>query len=317
MALAAGTRIGPYEVLAPLGEGGMGEVYRARDPRLGRDVALKVLPEELSTDADRLARFEREARSASALNHPHIVTVYDIGRADSHSYIAMELVEGRTLRELVASGPLSGKRAVAIAAQAADALAKAHTAGIVHRDLKPENVMVSRDGFVKILDFGLAKLTAPVSGAVSHAATAVDATRPGSLLGTVGYMSPEQARGGEVDFRSDQFSFGSILYEIASGRRAFHGDSAPETMAAIIREEPESLARVAASPASSRTCATTSPRSIDRESRCRPRHSRRPDRDQRGSSCLWSPSPRSRSASGLRSCGRRAVARLCRPRSAR
>src|SRR5512134_178051 len=247
MALAAGTRIGPYEVLAPLGEGGMGEVYRARDPRLGRDVALKVLPEELSTDADRLARFEREARSASALNHPHIVTVYDIGRADSHSYIAMELVEGRTLRELVASGPLSGKRAVAIAAQAADALAKAHTAGIVHRDLKPENVMVSRDGFVKILDFGLAKLTAPVSGAVSHAATAVDATRPGSLLGTVGYMSPEQARGGEVDFRSDQFSFGSILYEIASGRRAFHGDSAPETMAAIIREEPESLARVAAS----------------------------------------------------------------------
>ncbi|HEU5249272.1 MAG TPA: protein kinase, partial [Thermoanaerobaculia bacterium] len=247
MALPAGTRIGPYEVLAPLGVGGMGEVYRARDSRLGREVALKVLPEELSSDADRLARFDREARSASALNHPHIVTVYDIGRADSHSYIAMELVEGRTLRELVASGPLPGKRAVAIAAQAADALAKAHTAGIVHRDLKPENVMVSRDGFVKILDFGLAKLTAPVSGAVSHAATAVDATRPGSLLGTVGYMSPEQARGGEVDFRSDQFSFGSILYEIASGRRAFQGDSAPETMAAIIREEPESLARVAAS----------------------------------------------------------------------
>jgi serine/threonine protein kinase/Tol biopolymer transport system component len=247
MALAPGTRLGPYEILAPLGEGGMGEVYRARDPRLGREVALKVLPERLSTDVDRLARFEREARSASALNHPHIVTVYDIGRADSHSYIAMELVEGRTLRELVASGPVAGKRAVAIAAQSADALAKAHAAGIVHRDLKPENVMVSRDGFVKILDFGLAKLTAPVSEAGSHAATAVDATRPGSVLGTVGYMSPEQARGGEVDFRSDQFSFGSILYEIASGRRAFQRESAPETLAAIIREEPEPLARAAPS----------------------------------------------------------------------
>jgi len=243
--LNPGTRIGPYEVLAPLGVGGMGEVYRARDPRLGREVALKVLPEEFSADSDRLARFEREARSASALNHPHIVTVYDVGRADSLSYIAMELVDGRTLRELLVSGAIPGKRAVSIAAQAADALAKAHSAGIVHRDLKPENVMVSRDGFVKILDFGLAKLIAPVSDTASHAPTAIDATRPGAVLGTVGYMSPEQARGGEVDFRSDQFSFGSILYEMASGRRAFHGDSAPETMAAIIRDEPESLARVA------------------------------------------------------------------------
>src|SRR5512143_3452326 len=228
MTLPAGTRVGPYEIVEPLGFGGMGEVYRARDPRLGREIALKVRPEQVSADADRLARFEREARSASALNHPHIVAVYDVGRADSLSYIAMELVEGRTLRELVASGPLSGKRAVAIAAQAADALAKAHSAGIVHRDLKPENVLVSRDGFVKILDFGLAKLTAPVSDLASHAATAVDVTRPGAVLGTVGYMSPEQARGGDVDFRSDQFSFGSILYEIASGRRAFQGESAPE-----------------------------------------------------------------------------------------
>jgi Tol biopolymer transport system component len=222
----------------------MGEVYRAKDVRLGREVALKVLPEELSADADRLARFEREARSASALNHPHIVTVYDIGRADSLSYIAMELVEGRTLREFLASGPLSAKRAVTIATQAADALAKAHSAGIVHRDLKPDNVMVSRDGFVKILDFGLAKLMAP-SASDSLSPTAIDATRPGSVLGTVGYMSPEQARGGDVDFRSDQFSFGSILYEMASGRRAFQKDSAPETMAAIIRDEPESLGRVA------------------------------------------------------------------------
>jgi Tol biopolymer transport system component len=246
MPLNAGARIGPYEVLAPLGVGGMGEIYRARDPRLGREVALKVLPEEFSADSDRLARFEREARSASALNHPHIVTVYDVGRADSLSYIAMELVDGRTLRELLASGAIPGKRAVSIAAQAADALAKAHSAGIVHRDLKPENVMVSKDGFVKILDFGLAKLMSPaVSETGSHAPTAIDATRPGAVLGTVGYMSPEQARGGEVDFRSDQFSFGSILYEMASGRRAFHGDSAPETMSAIIRDEPESLARAA------------------------------------------------------------------------
>jgi Tol biopolymer transport system component len=248
MTLPAGTRVGPYEVLAPLGVGGMGEVYRARDARLGREVALKVLPEELAADADRLARFEREARSASALNHPHIVTVYDVGRVDSLSYIAMELVEGRTLRELLVSGPLPAKRAVAIAAQAADALAKAHSAGIVHRDLKPENVMVSRDGFVKILDFGLAKLAAPSSsGSDSLAPTTMDATRPGSVLGTVGYMSPEQARGGEVDFRSDQFSLGSILYEIASGRRAFQKDSAPETLAAIIRDEPESLGRAAPS----------------------------------------------------------------------
>src|SRR5512144_9867 len=247
MTLPAGTRVGPYEIVEPLGFGGMGEVYRARDPRLGREIALKVLPEQVSADADRLARFEREARSASALNHPHIVAVYDVGRADSLSYIAMELVEGRTLRELVASGPLPAKRAVAIAAQAADALAKAHSAGIVHRDLKPENVMVSRDGFVKILDFGLAKLVAPPpsDSRGSLAPTAIDATRPGMLLGTVGYMSPEQARGAEVDFRSDQFSFGSILYEMASGRRAFQRESPPETMAAIIREEPESLARTA------------------------------------------------------------------------
>ncbi|MDQ5856992.1 MAG: protein kinase [Acidobacteriota bacterium] len=248
MTLSAGTRVGPYEILAPLGVGGMGEVYRALDPRLGREVALKVLPEELSADTDRLARFEREARSASALNHPHIVTVYDVGRADSLSYIAMELVDGRTLRDIVASGPVPGKRSIAIAAQAADALAKAHSAGIVHRDLKPENVMVSRDGFVKILDFGLAKLVAPSSsGSGSLAPTAIDATRPGAVLGTVGYMSPEQARGTDVDFRSDQFSFGSILYEMAAGRRAFHGDSAPETMAAIIREDPEPLSRIALS----------------------------------------------------------------------
>src|SRR5512141_13125 len=167
MTLSVGTRLGPYEILSPLGAGGMGEVYRARDPRLGREVALKVLPEEVSADRDRLARFEQEARSASALNHPNIVTIYEVGQSGATSYIAMELVDGKTLRELVASGPLPIRRVLGIGAQAAEGLAKAHAAGIVHRDLKPENLMVSRDGYLKILDFGLSKLSAPESGEVS------------------------------------------------------------------------------------------------------------------------------------------------------
>ncbi len=244
MSLSSGTRLGSFEVVAPLGAGGMGEVYRARDVRLGREVALKVLPEELSADRERLARFEQEARSASALSHPHIVTVYDVGRSESVSWIAMELVEGKTLRELLSAGSLPARRSLSIAAQTTDALAKAHAAGIVHRDLKPENLMVSKDGFVKILDFGLAKLMAP---SPSDLSTAMDATRPGMVLGTVGYMSPEQAAGASVDFRSDQFSFGSILYEMAAGRRPFHKPTAAETMTAILREEPEPLARAAPS----------------------------------------------------------------------
>ena len=245
MPLAAGTRLGPYEILAPLGAGGMGEVYRARDPRLGREVALKVLPEEISLDADRVSRFEQEARSASALNHPNIITIYEIGRAERVSFIAMELVVGKTLRELSASEPLPVRRVLQIAVQVAEGLAKAHGAGIVHRDLKPENVMVSKDGYVKILDFGLAKLVEPESGALSAIPTLVrPETHPGTVLGTVGYMSPEQASGQPLDFRSDQFSFGSILYEIASGQRAFARKTAVETMSAIIREEPEPLAKV-------------------------------------------------------------------------
>src|SRR5205814_2716720 len=178
-----------------------------------------------------------------------IVTIHEIGREGETAFIAMELVEGKTLRELTVSGPIAVRRVLNVAAQVAEGLSKAHSAGIVHRDLKPENVMVSRDGFVKVLDFGLAKLTAaaPSSDSGSVAPTAIDATRPGAVLGTVGYMSPEQARGGDVDFRSDQFSFGSILYEMASGRRAFQKDSAPETMAAIIRDDPEPLSRIAAS----------------------------------------------------------------------
>src|SRR5207249_195684 len=219
MALSTGSRLGPYEVLGPLGAGGMGEVYRARDERLARSVALKVLPGEISADAGRLERFEKEARAASSLNHPSIVTIYDIGLAGSVSYIAMELVEGRTLRELLASGPIPLRRLLLISAQIADGLAKAHSAGIVHRDLKPENVMVTRDGFVKVLDFGLAKLVP--AGFESYDATDLKTvtrgTEPGTVLGTVGYMSPEQASGHPVDFRSDQFSLGAILYEMAAG----------------------------------------------------------------------------------------------------
>jgi serine/threonine protein kinase/Tol biopolymer transport system component len=243
--LSPGTRLGPYEVLGQLGAGGMGEVWRARDSRLQREVAIKVLPGELSSDAGRLKRFEKEARSASALNHPNIVTIYEIGFADSVSFIAMELVEGKTLRELLFAGPLPIKRVLAIAAQAADGLARAHEAGIVHRDLKPENVMVAKDGRVKILDFGLAKLTHVETGGVetTHLPTETG-TDAGTVLGTVGYMSPEQASGQPVDFRSDQFSFGSILYEVLTGKRAFQRKSGVQTLAAIIQEEPEPVGAV-------------------------------------------------------------------------
>src|SRR6266700_1623674 len=218
MTLSSGTRLGVYEVIAPLGAGGMGEVWKARDTRLGRDVAVKVLPADVSSDPSRLKRFEKEARSASALNHPNIVTIYEIGSSDSISYIAMERVEGKTLRELLFGGALPIKKLLPIAAQIADGLAKAHEAGIVHRDLKPENVMVTKDGLVKILDFGLAKLTQAGEEAAteSQLPTMTRATEPGTILGTVGYMSPEQASGRVLDSRSDQFSFGSILYEMAT-----------------------------------------------------------------------------------------------------
>jgi Tol biopolymer transport system component len=245
MALAPGTRLGPYEIVGPLGSGGMGEVYRARDTRLVREVAIKVLPEALSSDQERLRRFEKEARSASALNHPNIVTIHDIGSEGGVSYIAMELVEGVTLREPMASGPLPIKKLLQIAPQIAEGLARAHEAGIVHRDLKPENVMVKKDGLVKILDFGLAKLssTGSGSGEVSQLPT-MTGTQPGVVVGTVGYMSPEQASGQPVDFRSDQFSFGSILYEMATGKRAFQKKTAIDTLAAILNEEPEPIAAV-------------------------------------------------------------------------
>ncbi|HSE64477.1 MAG TPA: protein kinase, partial [Thermoanaerobaculia bacterium] len=247
MTLAAGTRLGPYEILSPIGAGGMGEVYRARDSRLGRDAAIKVLPAALAADSERLRRFEREARSASSLNHPNIVTVYDLGSSEGVSWIAMERVEGETLRALLAVGPIPLRKLLPYATQVAEGLAQAHARGIVHRDLKPENVMVTREGIVKILDFGLAKLTgpSPESGELTQSPTASLGTEAGVVMGTVGYMSPEQALGGTLDFRSDQFSFGSILYEMATGKRAFSRASAPETLTAIIRDEPEPLATAA------------------------------------------------------------------------
>jgi dipeptidyl aminopeptidase/acylaminoacyl peptidase len=246
MTLSAGARLGPFEILSPLGAGGMGEVYRARDARLGREVAVKVLSAEFSADADRRKRFEQEARSASALNHSNIITIHEIGSSDSTIYIAMELVDGGTLREMLHGGPLSTKRLLDLAYQMADGLAKAHSAGIVHRDLKPENVMISKDGAVKILDFGLAKLLKPQPDETSNLPTA-QATQAGTVLGTVGYMSPEQASGKALDFRSDQFALGSIFYEMATGKRAFQRDTTAETLTAIIREDAEPVAQINAS----------------------------------------------------------------------
>src|SRR5262245_13766475 len=231
-----------YEVVDRLGSGGMGEVYRARDQHLGREVAIKVLRERLAGDPERLARFEHEARAASALNHPNIVTIYEIGRVDAMPYIAMELVHGKTLRELLVSGGLTVRRGLQLAVQLAFGLAQAHSAGIVHRDLKPENIMVTEDGRLKILDFGLAKLVPPtVSEDADTGSLHSPGTQPGLILGTVGYMSPEQALGRNVDYHSDQFTCGSILYEIATGKPAFRQASAVQTLAAIIEKEPEPI----------------------------------------------------------------------------
>jgi eukaryotic-like serine/threonine-protein kinase len=243
--LSSGARLGPYEILAPLGAGGMGEVYRARDTRLEREVALKVLPVQFAEDRGRVKRFEKEARSASALNHPNIVTIFDIGSEESTYFIAMERVEGKTLREMLGAGPVQIKRLLPIAAQIAEGLAKAHEAGIVHRDLKPENVMVTKDGLVKILDFGLAKLTHTGVGSDEGSQLATEtATSPGVVVGTAGYMSPEQASAEAVDYRSDQFSLGSILYEMATGKRAFQRKTGVDTLAAILNDEPEPIASV-------------------------------------------------------------------------
>ncbi len=251
MTLSKGAILGAYEILAPLGAGGMGEVYRARDTRLAREVAVKVLPEEFFEGEERRTRFEKEARVLASLNHPGIASVYSFEEipgssspsSSSRHILVMELIEGETLRQAFPPEPLATKKILEVGAQIADGLAKAHASGIVHRDLKPENVMVTRDGWVKILDFGLAKLTEARSQELSMAATA-SGTVPGIVMGTVGYMSPEQAAGKPVDFRSDQFSLGTILYELATGRRAFQRATSAETIVAVMREEPEPIAKL-------------------------------------------------------------------------
>ncbi|MGE5413152.1 MAG: serine/threonine-protein kinase, partial [Syntrophomonadaceae bacterium] len=243
MTLAAGSRLGPYEILSAIGAGGMGEVYRAKDPRLGREVAIKVLPASFSQDADRLRRFEQEAKAAGILNHPNITAVYDIGtnQGDGAPFVVQELLEGETLRSELSGGRLPPRKAIDYSIQIAHGLAAAHEKGIVHRDLKPENLFVTKDGRVKVLDFGLAKLTQiDGSGSTSRLPTA---TEPGIVMGTLGYMSPEQVKGESADGRSDIFALGAILYEMLSGRRAFEGGSTGEAMAAILKEDPPDLSQ--------------------------------------------------------------------------
>src|SRR3954468_12719054 len=241
MPLTAGTKLGPYEIHSPIGAGGMGEVYRARDTRLNRDVAIKILPASFSADPDRLQRFAQESRAAAALNHPNILSIYDIGEDRGAPYVVSELLEGESFRERLRAGPLSSRKALDYAQQIAKGLAAAHDKGIVHRDLKPENLFITSDGRAKILDFGLAKFTHPETSVTDDAPTMQVATEAGTVMGTAGYMSPEQVRGKPTDSRSDIFSFGAILYEMLSGKRAFHGDSAADTMSAILKEEPADL----------------------------------------------------------------------------
>ena len=246
MSLTAGTRLGPYEIQSLLGAGGMGEVYLARDTRLQRTVAIKILPAHLSSDPNLQTRFEQEAKSISALQHPNICVIYDIGSQGGVDFMVMEYVAGKTLDKLIPHGGLPTTVAIKYAVQIAEALARAHAAGIVHRDLKPANIMVDESGLVKVLDFGLAKLAAPAS-AISEGATmatgsatpGMGSTTPGMIVGTLAYMSPEQAEGKVIDARNDVFSFGSVLYEMLTGSRAFDGQSSAALLAAVMRDDPK------------------------------------------------------------------------------
>src|ERR1017187_1465492 len=238
MALALGTKLGPSQILSPLGAGGMGEVYRARDTRLERTVAVKILPASVSSDPDRLFRFQHEARILSTLNHPNVLAIFDVGEQAGVQYLVSEFLEGQSLRDLLAAGLLSRRALTAYALEIAKGLAAAHEKGIVHRDLKPDNIFITRDDRVKILDFGLAKQAQEKPSAQASQTMTVPApTTPGTVMGTVGYMSPEQVRGEAVDHRSDLFSFGAVFYEMGSGKRAFRGDSSVETMNAILKED--------------------------------------------------------------------------------
>ncbi len=237
MPLASGTQLGPYTIQSPLGAGGMGEVYRARDTRLGRDVALKILPESFDHDANRLRRFEQETQAVAALNHPNILAIYDVGEHNSTPFLVSELLEGEGLRAVLNRGPLPQRKVVEYAVQVSNGLAAAHDKGIVHRDLKPENLFVCRDGRVKILDFGLAKVAATAAVEPDGATMTSSQTAAGVVMGTASYMAPEQVRGEPVDPRTDMFAFGAVLFEMLSGKRAFQRDTAAETMTAILRDD--------------------------------------------------------------------------------
>jgi len=245
MALTPGTKIDGYEVFGPLGAGGMGEVYRARDATLKRDVAIKVLPEYWSRDPERLRRFEQEAQATAALNHPNIVSIFHVGQYNGSPYIVTELLQGDSLRDRLSKGPMRLREVLDCGVELARGLAAAHDAGIVHRDLKPENIWLTKEGRIKILDFGLAKLDpAKAASADGKTVTLEEQTDPGHVLGTVGYMSPEQVRGETVDYRADIFAFGVILYEMLTGKRAFRKPTSPETMTAILNEDPPGVSEI-------------------------------------------------------------------------
>src|SRR6266496_6360742 len=242
MSLTSGTKLGPYEIQTPLGAGGMCEVYRARDTRLGRDVAVKILPESFARESDRLNRFEQEARAVAALNHPNILSVFDTGQNNGSPFLVSELLEGETLRAVLDRGATPQRKTIDYGVQIAQGLAAAHEKGVVHRDLKPENIFVNKDARIKILDFGLAKLAQKASAATSDGATMTSShTAVGVVMGTASYMAPEQVRGEPADPRTDIFAFGAVLYEMLSGKRAFRRDTPAETMTAVLKEDPPEL----------------------------------------------------------------------------